>query len=61
MDAGIVLAVIAVLNIFTFLFSAWSVDFRCLSQANKVHMRTPIMLVSKGRTKLKFLRILRIE
>jgi hypothetical protein len=31
MDAGIVLATIAMLNILTFLFSTWSVNFRCLS------------------------------
>jgi hypothetical protein len=60
-DAGIVLAAIAVLHVLTFLFSAWSVDFRCLSQASKVRMRTPIMLVSRGRTELKFFRVLRIE
>lgn len=38
-DAGIVLAAIAVLHILTFLFSAWSVDFRCFSQASKVRNR----------------------
>ncbi|KAG0625464.1 hypothetical protein M758_2G057800 [Ceratodon purpureus] len=35
-DAGIVLAAIAVLHVLTFLFSAWSVDFRCFSHATKV-------------------------
>lgn len=35
-DAGIVLAALAILHILTFLFSAWSVDFRCFSQASKV-------------------------
>jgi hypothetical protein len=31
MDAGIVLATIAMLNVLTFFFSAWSMDFHCLS------------------------------
>lgn len=35
-DAGIVLAGLAILHILTFLFSAWSVDFRCFVQASKV-------------------------
>jgi len=37
-DAGIVLAAIAILHILAFLFSAWSVDFRCFSQASKVRV-----------------------
>ncbi|CAM6077612.1 unnamed protein product [Sphagnum tenellum] len=35
-DAGIVLAALVVLHILTFLFSAWSVNFRCFVQATKV-------------------------
>ncbi|XP_024368121.1 probable manganese-transporting ATPase PDR2 isoform X1 [Physcomitrium patens] len=35
-DAGIVLAGTVVLHILAFLFSVWSVDFRCFSQASKV-------------------------
>ncbi|CAK9272759.1 unnamed protein product [Sphagnum jensenii] len=35
-DAGIVLAALFVLHILTFLFSAWSVNFRCFVQATKV-------------------------
>lgn len=37
-DAGIVLAALFVLHILTFLFSAWSVNFRCFVQATKVEI-----------------------
>jgi len=36
-DAGIVLAGLTILHILTFLFSAWSVDFRCFVQATQVN------------------------
>ncbi|KAG0569601.1 hypothetical protein KC19_6G101700 [Ceratodon purpureus] len=35
-DAAIVLVALAMLHMLTFLFSVWSVDFRCFSQASKV-------------------------
>lgn len=39
-DAGIVLAGLTILHILTFLFSAWSVDFRCFVQATQVRALT---------------------